>query len=50
MYVLMHACIKIKKIKLKIFYSYKTVTLMDMNNISNTLICENKATQKGESC
>ena len=46
MYVFMH--IKIKKIKSKIFYSHKTVTLMNMNN-SNTVICKNKATQKGES-
>jgi len=48
-YARMYAYIKIKKIKSKIFYSHKTVTLMNMNNISNTVICKTKATQKGES-
>jgi len=33
----------------KIFYSDKTVTLINMNNISNTVIRKNKATQKEES-
>jgi len=47
-YVFMHACIKIKRIKSKIFYFHKTATLMNINNISKTVICKNKATQKGE--
>src|SRR6218665_2231542 len=47
-YARMYAYIKIKKIKSKIFYSHKTVTLMNMDN-SNTVICKNKTTQKGES-
>ena len=38
-----------QKIKSKIFHSHKTVTSMNMTNISNTVICKNKATQKGES-
>jgi len=39
-----------KKIKSKIFCSNKTVTLINMNNISNTVICKSEATgtQKGE--
>ena len=35
--------------QLLLSYSHKTVTLMKMNNIGNTVICKNKATQKGES-
>jgi len=42
-YACMYACVKIKKIKSKIFYSHKTVTLMNINNISKTVICKNKA-------
>jgi len=49
-YVCIYACMhQNQKIKSKIFHSRKTVTSMNMNNISNTVICENKATQKGES-
>jgi len=52
--VYVHVCINVcmyqnKKIKLKIFYSHTTVTLMNMNNISNTVTCKNKAAQKEES-
>jgi len=57
-YVFMHACMPVSKskesnqkyFKSKIFYSHKTVTLMNINNrpISKTVICKNKATQKGE--
>jgi len=47
MYLCMHdcmyACIKIKRIKSKIFYSHKNVRLMNINNISKTVICKNKA-------
>src|SRR6218665_1866004 len=42
-YACMYACIKIKKIKSKIFYSHKTVILMNINNISKTVICKNRA-------
>src|SRR6218665_3308714 len=50
-YIYMHVCMyQNKKMKSKIFYSHKTVTLINMNNISNTVICKSKATgtQKGE--
>jgi len=43
-YVYMHVCMyQNQKIKSKIFYSHKTLTLINMNNISNTVICKNKA-------
>ena len=48
LHVFMHACRPIhisKKIKAKIFYSHKTVTLMNMIN-SNTVICKNKTTKR----
>ena len=46
MYLCMHVCIyQNQKIKSKILYSHKTVTLVNIN----TVICKNKATQKGES-
>ena len=48
MYLCMHVCIyENQKIKSKILYSHKTVTLVNINN-SNTVICKNKATQKGD--
>ena len=40
MYLCMH--VSKSKIKSKIVYFHKTVTLMNMNNISNTEICKNK--------
>src|SRR6218665_411332 len=44
MYLCMHECMcQNKKIKSKIFYSHKTVTLMNINNISKTAICKDKA-------
>src|SRR6218665_1583646 len=44
MYLCMHECMcQNKKIKSKVFYSHKTVTLMNINNISKTAICKNKA-------
>ena len=42
-HVFMHACMHISK---NIFYSHKTLTLMNINN-SNTVTCKNKATQQG---
>src|SRR6218665_33797 len=43
--VCFYACMyqNLKKIKSKIFYSHKTVTLMNIHNISKTVICKNKA-------
>src|SRR6218665_2591254 len=47
MYLCMHECMcQNKKIKSKIFSSHKTVTLMNINNISKTAICKNKASTK----
>jgi len=49
-YVRIYVCMyENQKNKSKIFYSHKTVTLININNISNTEICKNKATQKVES-